>query len=275
MEQKTTKATAINIPDFTYLRRDADLTVSGPVPEPSVQLCGHPNSGPAWSSPTANPLGDVSSMEPTFLSASQSTYPRHPLASPPPYPGLESGFPYFGPPAIHAGYNPAMDQTYRCCLGTCCHVTTCTYIIGILEFIGLIIGLIISITEYQIWRDPIFYRGMLVCIITFIVGTVIIVILFYGVYKVIPALLLPHMVFQSLSIAGFCCGVVWYAVTAVAYGTDMSNSDWINDENLLVFWSMIVVIVVCSISLVIQLCFVMQVIKCYRYLKVKARLGRR
>jgi len=158
----------------------------------------------------------------------------------------------------------------RCCFGSCCHVTTCVYIIGSLQLIGLLCGLISSVVEYAQGKSTGTYvdakLNMIGMIIGFVIGLAFVIMLFLGVSKERPCLLIPYMVVQVFSLIGFLAGAVIAIVAIVA----ARKSDKLNDDqkNAVVAVSAVAVVSY-FIALIIQIFFLTQVIKCYRYLKEK------
>lgn len=165
---------------------------------------------------------------------------------------------------VSPGRDHHADQPHQYCCG-CCPITTCAYIIGVLEVIGLLAALIISIIDYRKWSGTTFYHAMLASSICFVVGVLIVGLSFFGLAKRRPMFVLPLITFQSLSIGGFLAGIAWYIYLLVSYMILKTHE--YDGDRALAFWSIIVVIVVCAIAIPIQIGFMLQVIKAFRYLK--------
>jgi hypothetical protein len=180
---------------------------------------------------------------------------------------------------VYKGDHLRYDRRYRCCCGSCCHVTICVYIIGILELIGLIIGMISTISQYNTYyHNSYYYEGMVACIVSFVLGVIVIGAMFAGIYKDQPFLLIPHLVYQILTLIGFVAGIVWYCIQIASLGktTEMSigrgGTTTVISNDLGVAFSYvvwIVIIVVFFISMAIQIGFLVQVVKCFQYLREK------
>jgi len=176
--------------------------------------------------------------------------------------------------SLHHHNNPR----YRCCCGSCCHVTTCVYIIGTLELIGILAALISTITEYQQTSnlvDPTvhaYYRNAMIGgIVSFILGLLVIIALFVGVCKEMPTLLIPHILFQILSLIGFLSGIVWYGIGISYVGTD-TFKEYAHEAAVGFAIAIIVVFMVLFlIAMAFQIGFLVQVVKCYQYLREKRR----
>jgi len=160
-----------------------------------------------------------------------------------------------------------LDRKYRSCGGCCCHVRIFAYVIGILELIALVAALIIAIVYYQNYSSQLYdYQTMYSCVASFVVGLLAIVVLFVGLYKQRAVLLIPHIVFQFLALIGFAVGIVRYAVLATVVVAIQSNGT----EMTISFVEVVVTIVLLAVALTLEICFLVQVIRCYQYLKEKA-----
>jgi len=157
-------------------------------------------------------------------------------------------------------------------------VTVCVYIIGILELIGLIVGMISTISQYNsYYHNTYYYQGMAACIASFVIGVIVIGAMFAGINREIPFLVIPHIFFQVLTLIGFLAGIVWYAIKVAHLGAIVIPSDHglgttVLPTDLGVAFSYaiwIVIIVVFFISMAIQIGFLVQVVKCFQYLREK------
>jgi len=172
--------------------------------------------------------------------------------------------------SLHHHNNPK----YRCCCGSCCHVTTCVYIIGTLELIGILAALVSTITEYQQSNHLDMYRNAMIgSIVSFILGFLVIIALFVGVCKEMPSLLIPHILFQILSLIGFLSGIVWYGIGISYVGTD-TFKEYTHDADMAVGVAIAIIVVFMVLFLIgmaFQIGFLVQVVKCYQYLREKRR----
>lgn len=174
---------------------------------------------------------------------------------------------------VHSGPHPTvtipaididlLDQQYQTC---CCHVKIAAYVIGILETIGIIVALISSIAGYGVDGSPYYYNSMIGAIIGFILGIVILALLFVGLYREIPAMILPHIVLQGVAIALFAILIIVYIVAA-AGGMALAAS--YNEDASGYLAVVIVAIIFCGIALGLEAYFMQQMIRCYRYLRLK------
>jgi len=117
------------------------------------------------------------------------------------------------------------NKKYRLC---CCHVKTWTLVIGIIELIGLLIQVASTIANYVMGRNiqgafgTQSLAGMIVGIIFLILGIIVVVLLIQGVRKIKPNWLIPHMIWQVLSILAAIIAAICYFVVA---GTSNKNGN--------------------------------------------------
>jgi len=104
------------------------------------------------------------------------------------------------------------DKRYRLC---CCHVKTWTLVIGIIELVGLIIEVIATIATYASGSSgSSSLGGMIFGIIMLIAGIAVVVLLIQGVRTIKPNWLIPHMVWQVVTIASSIISAIIYFVAA-------------------------------------------------------------
>lgn len=168
--------------------------------------------------------------------------------------------------AAYAYSDDRLDQRYRTC---CCHVKTAVYIIGTLEAIGLIVALITAITQYVTEpTEPDYWDEIIGCAVSFCLGAIVLLCLFLGVAREVPTLLVPHIVFQAVALAAFVFGIIVYIIAAV--GGVAWAPVYVADSLSETLTVAIIIIVVFGIALLIEVYFLVQVVKCYRYLRLRS-----
>jgi len=169
-------------------------------------------------------------------------------------------------PGHHHGQD--VYDRYR---GCCCHVTTCVYVIGAFELVGLLAAIITAATGPQM---PGALPGT---IVGFVIGVAVVVAMFFGVAKEQPLLLIPHIVFQSIGFAGLGIAIILLGIlAAAAAGGSFVASDYgyyYTSGNAAIFIAAIIILIVVLIALIIEIVFMVEVVKCFRYLKEKQRCG--
>jgi len=106
------------------------------------------------------------------------------------------------------------DKRYRLC---CCHIKTWTLVIGIIELVGLIIEVIVTIATYASGSSgSSSLGGMIFGIIMLIAGIAVVLLLIQGVRTIKPNWLIPHMVWQVVTIASSIISAIIYFVAAGA-----------------------------------------------------------
>jgi len=106
------------------------------------------------------------------------------------------------------------DKRYRLC---CCHIKTWTLVIGIIELVGLIIEVIVTIATYASGSSgSSSLGGMIFGIIMLIAGIAVVLLLIQGVRTIKPNWLIPHMVWQVVTIVSSIIMAIIYFVAAGA-----------------------------------------------------------
>lgn len=90
---------------------------------------------------------------------------------------------------------------YRLC---CCHVRIWAIVIGILELIGLVLQLLGGVGGYvaglsgtkDTYAANTGISGLVGGIIGIVIGVIVVALMLYGVNKVRPGFVIPHLVFQ-------------------------------------------------------------------------------
>jgi len=177
------------------------------------------------------------------------------------------------------------SPTYRTC---CCHVRTCTIVIGVLNAIGLIAQLI----RFCIGNttSTVTYGGatitttettasvgwpLAVSIVSFIIGVIVVILLFVGVSKQHHAFLIPHLVFQIIGIIGAVVLIIVMAIGAAGLGALSNQSQSSDEANVAsaVMIACIIVIVVLIICIGLEIWFFIVVLKCYRFFRDQRAAG--
>lgn len=181
------------------------------------------------------------------------------------------------------------SPAYRTC---CCHVRVCTIIIGLCEVLALLVELIhicvgfagrvaaadpklqqqLNITTANAEYAPI--GSLIVAIISFVIGLVVIVLLFVGVHKQRHGFLIPHLIFQILGIMGMITAIVILAVGLVVIRLDPegavpSTTTPANTVGYREFTRNILIgtIVVLAIWVCFEIWFFVVVLRCYRFFR--------
>lgn len=166
------------------------------------------------------------------------------------------------PVPIHSKQFDQIDRLYRCCFwpfATCWPASRYVYVYSTLELVSLIIGLVASIFRYQLSEntpyDYLYQGAMISFCISFPLGLVVIIMVFVGLWKKRPELLLPHMVFQVLTIIALVAGIVIYCVFQPfpsSQGGGMSDAG-----------KLALIVVLQIIAIWYQFGFLVAVLKCY------------
>lgn len=152
------------------------------------------------------------------------------------------------PPEFHTE-----DKRYKCCC-RCCHSTTGCMIIGVVEILWALAGLIFQISTNQ-------YRvNVASSAVPFVVTCLIVGLMLFGVKKEKPSLLIVHMIFQIIAIIGFVIAVILLIIALIYFNWD--NLTWFER------WSL-ATLVVAILAAAFQIWFFVVVLSCYRYLKDK------
>lgn len=181
----------------------------------------------------------------------------------------------------------ANSPRYRTC---CCHVRVCTIVIGVLELFGLIGQLVNACIRYSKGDADIkpvttpspdhadhaasFALGaptagsLAGSIISVIVGLIVVILLFVAVWKQHHLFLIPHLVFQILSIVAMIAVVVLSIIGAIAIGVNYKDAD----EGAL-FILLAVLAAVLIVAVIIEIWFFVVVLKCYRFLRDQRAAG--
>jgi hypothetical protein len=199
----------------------------------------------------------------------------------PPAMTIQSGYPYgqpgFSQPpgygqttvVITGGMDKSqclyeLDKRYRCCCGGCCNIKVCVFVIAILEAISLIVALAMGIVDNGL--SIYFHDAMITSTVSFVFGAIAVLCLLIGLCMESPCLLVPEMIFQILGIVG-CISGFGVLVDTVAGATTVTGE--VRDMGLSIQISFMCVFL---IVLGIQIGFLVQVIRCFNYLRAKARL---
>lgn len=168
-------------------------------------------------------------------------------------------------------FDPNSPRYRTCC--SCCHVKTCTIIFGVLEAIGLAGQMIQYLTTGQASKGAVIGG-----IVLFAAGILVLVLLFMGVYKESGSLLLPHLIFQGLSIGMLVLLIILLTTMGLAaVGIQSQRRGGESDDNASNIKSddqntiLILAYIIFGLVIVLQVWYFVVVFKCYRYFKDKER----
>lgn len=143
-------------------------------------------------------------------------------------------------PSITGEANYFDSSRFRTCCG--CHVRTLAFVIGILETIALVAAVIATALAYVLlWQRSSDYSKELLpldhhatlsligSLAALVFGLLAVIMLFAGLAKERPCLLIPHMIVQFIAVIGLLAAVVvfgYVAAVAAEEGATHVLRDW-------------------------------------------------
>lgn len=170
---------------------------------------------------------------------------------------------------MQSGYAGESDPKYKCCCN-CMHVRVGAIVIGVLELLGAVSNIGVSFKTFgegghhKVPGEP-YYQlvGAVILIIA-------VVVMFIGIKKENPTLLIPHMVVQVVGIISLAIlGIV--LICFLALGTTAVNQHENIDEasaqaTIIAF---IFIVIALFVSALIEIWFFVVILKLYRYYQEK------
>jgi len=191
-------------------------------------------------------------------------------------------------------FNPD-SSAYKTC---CCHVRTCTLVIGILELIAIVAQFLINVISNAI--DARADTGTVVgvsialAVIMFLAGLVVVILLFVGLRKQNEKFLIPHLVFQVIAMVIVGIYIVFFVIAMIAGSvvvatskSSVTHDDDNNgvrvhvtgqEESTAVTGSAILIIgtigiIVCALAIALEIWFFVVVLRCYRFFRDQRQAG--
>jgi len=164
-------------------------------------------------------------------------------------------------------FNPD-SSAYKTC---CCHVRTCTLVIGILELIAItaqFLNTVISGANSGL-TGATSGASIALAVIMFIFGLVVIILLFVGLKKQNHKFLIPHLVFQVFAMIIVGIFIVIFILGVVV--AESNSTDEVVAKAVLI--AGIIGIVVCALAIAFEIWFFVVVLRCYRFFRDQGQAG--